>query len=421
LWSGDCANETKALQLLYLMDIIALWGQFQYKPFAGACIRVLKKGTRRDSYLNVNLLEYQRIINDRNFLSIRRDDIATNPSTEPSFKLQRAGTLTPEGDLDKQIMQRMRSLKLEHYIIPERDGFIWLLHRELRGSDLLVIRVNTDGVKLAPLVIFDDSDWRSKDFRKIIVEERARMPQNVETDFRYDANNTSALERCFNATAGTCALSELQFCAILPLKRQRRAMDEIEPQREFEPLEKLLGLQNLIAAAQTMNELWCSCQQAYTGAMILCDSTRCMIGWYHNRCVGLPEDYENHDWLCRACKKSGSITYTNYDNNKNFEQDILDASDARIQRVKSLSRAWNNHDWPDDDKVRKVMYRKICCEIEMDTNVDQFQDTVKCLESERYNPASRRYNRTTRCWAVLRHDPSRLTHIRQRFRASRQP
>ncbi len=39
LWSGDSANIDEALQLLYVVDIIALWGEHKYKPFAGACIR----------------------------------------------------------------------------------------------------------------------------------------------------------------------------------------------------------------------------------------------------------------------------------------------------------------------------------------------------------------------------------------------
>lgn len=44
LWSGDSANDDDALQLLYIIDIITLWGEHKYKPFAGACIhRLLTK------------------------------------------------------------------------------------------------------------------------------------------------------------------------------------------------------------------------------------------------------------------------------------------------------------------------------------------------------------------------------------------
>jgi hypothetical protein len=407
------------------VDIIALWGQFQYKPFAGACIRILgrKKMGRRSSgkILDVNFLEHQRAINTRNFRSIQHLGKAAIPPVELLSKLQRAGTSTPEDDVETQLAQRMRVLKVENYFIPEKDGFIWLLHRELHDVDLLVIRVTSGGSKLAPLIIFNDANWSSQGFRDIIVEEKVRMPQNVEIHFRYDKNDMSVLEKCFNATNGSCTMSEVQFCAILPLNGREVARGDMQTQSDLQPLEQILGLSKLIKAAECANERWCSCQQPGTGAMIQCPSTRCKIGWYHHACVGLPSDYENQDWICDACKKSGTITFASYDDhNHKFRQDIIDASDARIQRVKSLSRVWNNHEWPKARAVRDLMYHKICCGIEMRTNAKKFRNTVETLESKRCDANVQQCEPKTRCWAVLRHDPRQLTRIRQRFRDSRE-
>ncbi|CAO2653299.1 Nn.00g027100.m01.CDS01 [Neocucurbitaria sp. VM-36] len=418
LWTGDCANQTKALQLLYLIDIIALWGQFQYKPFAGACIRILKrrsKGGRLRRLLQTNLLEHQKSINGRNFRSIQYSGIPTIGSKTSSFKLQRAGTDTPEAEINKQLMLGMRFLSLETYYIPERDGFIWLLHhREYRGADLLVVRVNTGGSVLPPLVIFSSSDWISEDFRYIIREERARMPHNIATDFRYDKDYSSVWQKCFDARDGQCTLSDIQFCAILPLKHKRGMIDNTCAHTYFQPLEKLLGLQALVDAAQHANELWCICQEgpeSERGDLILCDATNCTVGWYHKECVGLDEDYSGHDWICPTCKESRhNISWSKYDNG-DFEDGILEASDERIQRARSLNRAWNNHRWPEPGQVRHLMYRKICCEIEMETNPHKFRNTVDCLEAERYSSA-------TRHWAIIKNDPLRFTQIRQRFRAA---
>jgi hypothetical protein len=369
--------------------------------------------------LKVEFLEHQRSINTGNFRSIQNLGEVTVPPVERPYNLRRAGTFTRVADLEIELMQGMRLLKLGHYFIPERDGFIWLLHRELRGVDLLVIRITSGGSKLSPLIIFNDANWTSPDFRKIIIEERARMPQNVEIDFRYDENNTSALEKCFNATKGSCTMSELQFCAILPLQRREERRDNLQTRSDLQSLEQILGLRKLIKAAQRANEKWCSCQQPETGPMIQCPSTRCKIGWYHHRCVGLASDDESPDWICDACKDSGSISFSKYDDhNHNYTQDVIEGSDARIQRVKTLSRAWNNHEWPAASAVRDLMYRKICCKIEMEKNPDKFYNTVKKLESKRYDANMRQYDPRTRCWAVSKNNPHKLTHIRQRFRSS---
>lgn len=416
LWSGDCANRTKALQLLYLIDIVALWGQFQYKPFAAACIRTLKKRSkgRRDSCVNnAKLLSYQKEISPANFRSLQRHDQTTIALRKSTLRLLRAGTVTTEAEMERQIMLGIRSLSLKSYPIPEKDGFIWLQHRQLYDSDLLVVRVNVEGLVLPALVIFDSTHWESDDFRTIIREENVRMPQNIETEFRYDKDDISVMEKCFDATKGHCTMQDLQFCAILPLKshkKERSGASNIP--RDDGPLTQLLGLQKLVDAARSAYERYCSCDRPETNHMIQCDSTRCKIGWYHYECVGLDlnEDHSRHDWICATCKYSSEIRISKYDS-KEFEDDVRQASDERIQRARSVSRAWRDHNWPDEKEVRKL-YGKICCRIEMETDTKSFSDTVKCLEADRRNPMVQ-----TR--AILRDDPRKVTQLVQRFRASR--
>ncbi|KAH7078101.1 hypothetical protein BKA63DRAFT_552231 [Paraphoma chrysanthemicola] len=400
LWSGDCANRTKALQLLYLVDIIALWGQFQYKPFAAACMRTLRKERRDSCVSDGKLLQYQRAISAANFRSLQSQDTATVALPSPTFDLLRGRTFTSGAELQRQFIQGFRALSLRTYFIPERDGFIWLQHRQLYGSNLLVVRVNTEGLVLPPLIIFHTTNWDSQDFRKIIREEKARMPQNVETDFRYDENYTSVLEKCFNATKGYCTMRDLQFCAILPLERRpMESNEETVAVRDGTTLTQLLGLQELVDRIRTSYKRYCSCNGPDKGRMILCDSTRCNIGWYHFECVGLDinADRSRDDWICATCKRSSNIRISNYDNEK-WEPGISEASDRRIQRARSVHRAWKDHDWPEAKEVQKL-YSKICCRIEMDTNTENFSNTVECLEADR-----RDYTTQTR--AVLREDPT---------------
>jgi hypothetical protein len=274
-----------------------------------------------------------------------------------------------------------------------------------------VVRVNTEGFVLPPVIIFDSSNWTSRDFESVTRYERARMPQNIATDFRYDKENTSVFQKYFIATGGYCTMPEIQFCAILPLNTNSHPIGDKNAQYELHRLEQLLGLRKLVTAAQTANKEFCTCQEPENGNMILCDATKCTIGWYHKKCVSLDEEFEADYWFCSICAKShDNFVVSKYDNEV-FEDGIHEASDMRIQRVRSLNRAWNDHRWPHPSDVQKIMYRRICCDIEMETNQHKYRNTIECLEGEQHNSSTQ--NR-----AILRHNPSRITQIKQRFRAT---
>jgi hypothetical protein len=302
---------------------------------------------------------------------------------------------------------------LQNYFIPEGDGFIWLQHRQLAGSDLLLVRVNAEGLVLPALVIFNSTNWVSHDLRRIILEEKARMPHNVATDFRYDKDDISVMKKCFDATEGYFTMHDLQFCAILALKSRKKKSDkETTVPRDDGSLMQLLGLQKLVAAVRSAYERYCSRNGLGTCHMILCDSTRCNIGWYHYECVGLDanEDHSRHDWSCATCKRSSDIRISTYYSEK-FEHSVSEASDERIQRARSVSRVWKDHKWSEPKEVRNL-YGKICCRIEMEIDAKNFSNTVECLEADRWNPVIQ--TRT-----IFRDDPSKITRLAQRFRAYR--
>lgn len=418
MWSGDCRNETKALQLLYLVDLIALWGQFQYKPFAGACIRIFRQdskgtGTRPFHTLNSrrNLLEHQKLINAQNFRSLQHNINAGVAPTALQFKLRRAGTDTPEIEVERQLNEGVKMLSLKTNFVPERDGYVWLMHERLRRSDLLVIRVNTGGAVLPPMVIFHSSNWNSEDFRELIHEEKVRMPKWIETDFQYDDKGLSVFNKCFDAQSGFCTGSEIQFCAIVPLRTKLTTNEHSPLNNHFQPLEELLDIRKLVNAAQRANKLWCVCQTLETPHMILCDAINCTVGWWHTKCAGVEDDYEPRHWYCKQCEFASNKKMSKYDT-LTYETDDRDASDARIQRTRSLSRAWNSHSWPRPSDVQDLMYKTICCKIEMEPKSKKLEATVDCLEREWPTPS-------TRCHAVLREDPLQAANIRKRFRARR--
>lgn len=419
MWSGDCADEDAALQLLYLVDIIALWGQFQYRPFAAACIRALERRQRDEddwNFYDAALLSHQVTIRASNFRTLRRFDPSIELNTTIR-QLQRAGTQTSFSDLQEKVFENFRHLSVKSYFIPQRDGYTWLLHRRLRGKDLLVVRTNSEGIPWQPLIIHDATNWTSQSFKDIIVQEKVRMPQNVETDFRYSKNRTSVLEKCFTIRDGYCTMRDLQFCAILPLGSRKKIISEGSSiPHHMKALVELLDLQGLVDAAEAEYGLWCDRTLHHTsdddlGPMILCESTACKVGWYHHKCVGadIGTDYGPHRWVCPTCK-SQPVTFSQYDMEE-MDTGVIEASDFRVQRVRSVGRAWHDHKWPKPKEVRES-YRKIYRRIEMETDVSKFLSTVKCLE------AGKRES-TLRIRAVLRDDPSKITPLRGRDRFSR--
>jgi hypothetical protein len=38
LWSGNVCDKNRALQFLWIVDIIKFWAEYTFKPFMGACL-----------------------------------------------------------------------------------------------------------------------------------------------------------------------------------------------------------------------------------------------------------------------------------------------------------------------------------------------------------------------------------------------
>ncbi|ORY17570.1 hypothetical protein BCR34DRAFT_555125 [Clohesyomyces aquaticus] len=408
LWSGDCAEEASALQLLCLVDIIALWGQFQFKPFAGACIRSLQghRPRRRVSWsrLAKKYKKDQKSIEAKHFRWLNfQQEFNQNPE-RGMFHLPRAGTLTSPEEIERQIEEGMRLFSLKDYFVPERDGFIWLSSLGLPSSEFMVLRINNEGSVLPPVLVYNSMDWESRDFLEILPKERKRMPAAVQTDFQYDREGTSVLQRCFDSDKGYCTNGDIQFCAFIPLEGHIRWIDRMY----FRPLEDQLDIETLLVNVKIANEEWCTCKGPDEGNMIQCDSIKCLVGWYHKECAGLDDDYEAKDWICDGCKTDPSNILIDPDfNDEGVDENIVGRSDMRIQRARSLYRVWESHVWPDPLEIRRS-FNRISAAIELGTRESDFRDTVKTLRNEE----------CSRCWAILRDDPCRMTRVWPRFRAT---
>jgi hypothetical protein len=135
--------------------------------------------------------------------------------------------------------------------------------------------------------------------------------------------------------------------------------------------------------------------------MILCDNVKCPMGWYHKKCVGLDEDFTADRWLCNQClDKWQGIEYAEFESEE-IDEEIREASDSRIQRIKTLARVWKDHQWPNPVEVCHLIDRTSC---RININERRIYDTVKDVNiKESYE---------SRCWAILRGSPKVMRAIR---------
>jgi hypothetical protein len=279
--------------------------------------------------------------------------------------------------------------------------FFSLVYREQPDADLLIIRVTTEGTILPAKVLFASSKCESQESARIVSAERVRMSRDITVDFKYDDGKNSILDKCLELPIKHGDSAEIQFCAILPLTEEQCTKNR-RVHHPLRPIEKLLKLYDLVDNAVSAYGLWCTCQEEEDErSMILCDSTQCPVGWYHKSCVDLDEDYTALQWFCQDCHKEGNTSYSSYDN-EDFEDSIFEASDQRVQRVRSLDHAFKSHIWPDPKDVRHMMFREVFPKIKLSFG---HQRTPECLRKEDSATA-------TQCWAISRNDLSRILPIR---------
>ena len=428
LWSGDLSDPDSALQLLYIIDIIAIWAEHTYKPIIGACISRLQTIMNSEALLPLDntLWRAQIPINRLNFpwlfnpewrtsavplpshgnlnvpskpyfrrlsapvpLEDSGSEVPEQPQTPPPIR--RLSTQTsfaspkshlrrgahsqsldrhisdqtyvqkPDPRLCKQIMPpsvpplRRRSHLATHiqedYVIPELHDYIWLLDRDPGGEDLLVIRVDEAGNMLQPLIVFDSAEWDHSEFTKILEHEVERRHPDVDVTFTVDEENQHYLRRCLIRRSNYFRTPLVQFCAILPVDRRsyKRQRAGVREENElFEPLESAMGIPELLTVGDAAYKRWCVCEaryNEYSPPMILCDNTKCDVGWYHQKCVGLDDSFETDGlWFCDDCPPGKRQCAT--DSDFEYDEDILEASSNRVHRTKKLASIWAEHSWP---------------------------------------------------------------------------
>ena len=390
LWTGKIADKHRAFQLLYIIDIIRFWAECNYKPIICTCLRRLEEIRlwKTPAPLDDTVWDSQITMNEANtpWLFYRRnaDEATFNyaGSASTGIALDRhlsppsSNTQRPLIDESRSPLRKPSSTKASNgqtinksvTIIPASEDYHWLLDRSICTDDHLMIRINRQGGKLRPFILFDDTEWQIENTKdpkceKILKHERLRYHPNVRTGFTYDTRSNKYLWSCARSTLD-CIYEGTQFSAIIPLNRMAYGKQPVKSVEEqlFEPIEALLHVGMLLASFESATKQWCKCQRLVNGfepGMIQCGNSQCHLQWYHKECVDLDEDDEPEPWMCPDCRKIPPHERREVEQlslPREYADDI-EASDQRVQSTRALHRVWDTHPWPKRKAILETFER----------------------------------------------------------------
>ena len=115
------------------------------------------------------------------------------------------------------------------------------------------------------------------------------------------------------------------------------------------------------------------------------------------KCAGLDETDDREYWLCETCRK---IPEKDRKDTEHLDMDYnekVEASSYRIQRTRTLRRAWNKHAWPTADAVRRE-FEKVTLNL----------DIVKSAAYNIHRKGVKTDLKPPRYWVIFKDKPRKL-------------
>jgi len=370
LWSGNVSDKNKALQLLWIVDIIKFWAEYTYKPMIGACLARLKAPT--DELDEVPLEE-----------TLWKSHIVLNEETTPWFfhqanyppgKKTQPRNVSTGNDRPKlkpkslsdpcspwlsetapnQILHRRPTLNEQQI-----DDFTWLQDGDTGNGDLLVVRLGREGKIDKPLILleYSNSDHSPR--------YSGKLPSHagVDVGLMWGEGGVHLLRQQREFFS-----SDHQFCAILPLKPKVYQGQRRKPRESsiFEPLEELLDLDGFyrIYDLEYTSDGDRRRPQVEDHSDIAIDdedNAESDQGTYNevtsddeadirSDADGSSDDVEEEE------EEEGESTVNDHEESTS-DEDELDTPEKSHQRLDSVHTAWKNHHWPKSAAQGKAFAR----------------------------------------------------------------
>lgn len=363
LWSGNVSDKNKALQLLWIVDIIKFWAEYTYKPMIGACLARLKAGsdelgevpleeTLWNSHIILNEETTPWFFHQANYPFGKKSQPRNVPSGNDRPKLKTkslSDQCSPWSSetAPNQILHRRPTLNEQQI-----NDFTWLQDRDPDHGDLLVVRLGREGKIDKPLILLDSSSNNKS----------ARYPGKLPS---HAGVNVGLIQGAggVNLLREHCEFfsSDHQFCAILPLESKDYQDHRRKSKKPsiFEPLEELLDLDGFYR----IYDLKCSSDEDRRRPQVKDHSDEPM-----DEEDGAENDQENYDEgafddetdICNDDDGSRDDVEEEGEGEKGKEEEDIDGDDKEstsdedeldtpeklYQLLDNVHKGWESHQWP---------------------------------------------------------------------------
>ena len=259
----------QAAQLLYIIEIIAVWAEQFLKPTISFYLSLLHAAAEpisqedlkhRISQLNKALATARLPVTAQNFPWLYEAREKRETTKTPHSKNPKVKDLTvPRGSFSNRslsggrqsrdrslsrVRQRSESFSEVESIMPELDEYVWITNRDPGYGDILVIAIDRQGRVQRPFVVFDlDLPQISGEVRRRLKTEKRMYDRKTKNGFVWDENGLHYIN--FNKRCSSRMSTRNQFyllCSLDPDKYYYEKMNATSGGRLFDELEKILKI-----------------------------------------------------------------------------------------------------------------------------------------------------------------------------------
>ena len=140
--------------------------------------------------------------------------------------------------------------------------------------------------------------------------------RNTQSEFVQNEEGIHYIKFSNDSELSSCMSTRNQFYLLCSLDRKKYGRLKEDAHKQpvspgeiiFDELEAALNVEDLLEKVNVRHEQWCVEQclkswNAFNSGMIFCQNTKCDVGWFHCKCVGV-EEYSDKDrvWMCDKCE-----------------------------------------------------------------------------------------------------------------------
>ena len=362
LWSGNVSDKNRALQLLWIVDIVKFWAEYTYKPMIGACLARLKaqvdkhdevplEETLWKSHIPLNKEKTPWFFHLANLPHHDRNqphNSSSSGDSRPKLKFKslsdQCSPLSPE-TAPNQILHRRPTFNAQLI-----NAFTWLQDSDPGHGDLLIIRIGREGEIDKPLVLLDSTTNNNS------AQYSAKVLSHAGVDVGLIKGKRGVY---LLRNHPDFFSSNHQFCAILPLepKADQDQRQKSNKSSIFEPLEKLFDLDGLYRIYDQASDEEHNAE-SYQGS----DNNDTS----DDEADTSSDDDVSGDYEEEEEEEEEEMEHeVNIDDNVEPTTDDYELDIPQKQCFENLHNTWERHEWPDEKREIHQTFARVAIRLDL--------------------------------------------------------